>query len=277
MREYSNENIEIKLLLDAVYLKYGYDFRQYAKASIRRRILRRMSLEGLGSISELQHKLIYDVNFFDRLLQDLSINTTEMFRDPHFYRALRNKVVPALKKRETIKIWNAGCSSGEEAYSMAILLQEEQLYNRSLIYATDFNQLVLQSAQEGIFPLDRIQVYTLNYHKAGGLESFSDYYMADTDYAIINNGLKENIVFADHNLVTDGVFGEMDLIMCRNVLIYFNRELQNRVLNLFTNSLNSGGFLCLGSAESIRFSPDADRFEDWQGNEKIYQRKPENE
>ena len=268
-----NQNIEIQLLLEAVYLKYGYDFRNYAKASIKRRILHRMAMSGIESISEMQYKVLYDVSFFESLLLDFSINVTEMFRDPLFYRALRREVIPVLKTYSYVKIWHAGCATGEEVYSMAILLKEEGLYDRSQIYATDFNQVVLQKAREGIFPIENIKEYTVNYQKAEGKESFSGYYTAKYDSVIINQALKKNILFADHNLVTDGVFGEMNLILCRNVLIYFDKILQNRVIGLFYDSLCRNGFLCLGSKESLMFSEYKSNFEDVVKEEKIYRKK----
>ncbi|KHD05382.2 chemotaxis protein CheR [Candidatus Thiomargarita nelsonii] len=272
MDELETQNIELQLLLQAIYLKYGYDFRNYAKASIKRRILHRLIKEKFSNISAMQHKLLYEVSFFERLLLDMSINVTEMFRDPSFYLALKKKVVPELKKYPFLKIWHAGCSTGEEVYSMAIILKEEGLYDRTQIYATDMNELALKKAKNGIFDISRLKQYTANYQKAGGLESFSDYYVADDKQVIMDKSLKKNILFSDHNLATDGVFGEMNLIMCRNVLIYFNRELQNRVFKLFFDSLCTDGFLCIGSKESIRFSESSDAFEDVVKNEKIYRR-----
>ncbi len=266
----NNENIEIQLLLQAIYLKYGYDFRNYAKASIKRRILQRLSNSDLKSISEMQHRILYDEKFFSSTLLDLSINVTEMFREPSFFRTVREKIIPILKKRPFIKVWHAGCATGEEVYSMAILLKEEGLYERTQIYATDFNQDVLKKAKDGIYSIGNMKEYTRNYKKAGGLSSFADYYTARYDYAIMENSLKENIVFADHNLATDEVFGEMNLIFCRNVLIYFTRELQDRVIRLFRDSLCEDGFLCLGSKESIRFSEHSSDFEDVALGEKIY-------
>ncbi|OQW90646.1 MAG: chemotaxis protein CheR [Beggiatoa sp. IS2] len=266
------ENIELQMLLQAIYLKYGYDFRDYAKASIKRRIFHRLTKDKLENISAMQHKVLYDVNFFNMLLLDLSINVTEMFRDPSFYQAIRKNVVPLLKEYSFLKIWHAGCSSGEEVYSMAILLKEEGLYERTQIYATDMNEVVLKRAKEGIFPLSQLKYYTENYQKAGGREGFSNYYTAHYDHVVMDKSLKENILFSDHNLATDGVFGEMNLIMCRNVLIYFNRDLQNRVLGLFFDSLGHGGFLCLGSKESVRFSNYTEVFEDVVKEEKIYRK-----
>lgn len=273
-RETSNENLEISLLLDAIYRKYGYDFRDYSTASIKRRILRRLSMSGLKSISELQHKIIYDESFFTSLLHDLSVNFTEMFRDPSFYHVLRKKIIPELNDLPFLKIWHAGCATGEEVYSVAIVLKEEGLYNRTQIYATDFNEKVIQKAKEGIYDIERLKMYTQNYQKAGGLASFADYYTARYEYVLMKKSLKKNITFSDHNLVTDGVFGEMNMILCRNVLIYFSRELQNRVFRLFKESLSNGGFLCVGTKESIRFSDISDDFEDVAKKEKIYRKKP---
>jgi chemotaxis protein methyltransferase CheR len=272
MDQLETQNIELQLLLQAIYLRYGYDFRNYAKASIKRRVLHRLVKERFSSISAMQHKILYDVSFFEKLLLDMSINVTEMFRDPSFYLALRKFVVPELKKYPFLKIWHAGCSTGEEVYSMAILLKEEGLSVNIQIYATDMNELALKQAKNGIFDISRLKQYTANYQKAGGLESFSDYYVADDKHVIMDKSLKKNILFSDHNLATDGVFGEMNLIMCRNVLIYFNRELQNRVFRLFFDSLSTDGFLCIGSKESVRFSEYSDVFEDVVKNEKIYRR-----
>lgn len=268
-----NVDIEIQLLLEAIYLKYGFDFRSYARASVKRRILHRLALSGEKSISHMQDRVLRDTDFFNTLLLDLSINFSEMFRDPGFYKALREKVVPVLKTFPFIKVWNAGCSTGEEVYSTAILLKEVGLYNRSQIYATDFNDVVLEKAREGIFPLDRIKEYTTNYQKAGGEKSFSDYYVAKYDLAAINESLKKNVVFANHNLVTDGVFGEMNLILCRNVMIYFNRDLQNRVFQLLRDSLTRSGFLCLGSREDLRFSNFNGDFVDFVRKERIFKKR----
>lgn len=270
--EVENQQIELQLLLQAVYLKYGYDFRNYAKASVKRRILHRMNSDNYPNISAMQHRLLEDVSFFETLLLDLSINVTEMFRDPTFYLALRKEVIPILRSYPFLKIWHAGCSSGEEVYSMAILLKEEGLYDRTQIYATDMNQVILKKARDGIFSINRLKQYTLNYQRAGGQESFSDYYTAHYDHVVMDKSLKENVLFSDHNLATDGVFGEMHLIICRNVLIYFNRELQNRVFKLFSESLTLGGILSLGSKESVRLSDSSIIFEDISKEEKIYRK-----
>lgn len=268
-----NEDIEIKLLLEGIFLKYGHDFRNYSKAHIKRRILRRLSISGLNSISEILYKVLYDRNFFEQLLMDFSINVTEMFRDPFFYKALRKEVIPILNTYPFIKVWHAGCATGEEVYSMAILLKEEGLYERCKIYATDFNEKVLEKAKDGIYPIASIKEYTRNYQQAGGLSTFSDYYVSKYDSVIMNKELKEKIIFADHNLVTDGVFGEMHIIICRNVLIYFDRELQNNVLNLFYESLCHGGILCLGSKESIKFSSCDNKLKPIDLQERIFQKK----
>ncbi|MCD4695141.1 MAG: protein-glutamate O-methyltransferase CheR [Bacteroidales bacterium] len=267
-----NIDIEIKLLLEAIFLKYGYDFRNYGKAHVKRRIMHRKMISGFDSISQMTQKVLYDLEFFDQMLLDLSINVTEMFRDPGFYIALREKVIPILKTYPFLKIWHAGCSTGEEVYSMAILLKEEGLYDKVQLYATDFNQVVLKNAKEGIYPIDLIKDYTGNYQKSGGKNSFADYYSAKYDSVMIDPSLKQNIVFADHNLVLDGVFGEMHMVICRNVLIYFNRTLQDRVIKLFLDSLVRGGYLCLGSKETLRFTTYFDKFSEVEKNEKIYKK-----
>lgn len=268
-----NEDIEIRLLLEAIYAKYGYDFRDYSGAHMKRRILHRLSMSGLSSISEMQNKVLYDNEFFNLILSDFSINVTEMFRDPTFYKAFREKVVPVLKTYPFIRVWHAGCSSGEEVYSMAILLKEEGIYERSQIYATDFNNDVLHKAKEGIFSIENIKDYTLNYQRSGGKASFSDYFLAKYDSVIFNQDLKKKIIFAEHNLAIDGVFGEMHVIVSRNVLIYFNKELQNKTLKLFSDSLGSGCFLCLGSKENIIYTTSSDSFENFDEKEKIYRKK----
>lgn len=273
LNDLENEDLEIQLLLEAIFLKYGYDFRDYSKAHLKRRIMHRLSLSELSSISEMQHQLLYDRTFLETLLKDFSINVTEMFRDPLFYKAFRQEVVPVLKTYPFIKVWHAGCSSGEEVYSMAILLKEEGLYERTLIYATDFNMGVLEKAKQAIYPIDDIKDYTYNYQQSGGLASFADYYIARYDSVILDHSLKKKIIFADHNLVTDGVFGEMHVVICRNVLIYFNRELQNKVFKLFYESLRKGGFLGIGTKESLRFSDYMEKFDTISETLKIYQKK----
>lgn len=267
------EEMEISLLLETIYKKYGYDFRDYSKAHIRRRITNRLIRSGLKSISAMQSKIQHDEQFASSLLQDLSITVTEMFRDPEFYKALREKVIPILKTYSFIKIWHAGCATGEEAYSMAILLKEEGVYDRTTIYATDFNQQALNQAKEGIFSNELIREYTLNYQLAGGRESFADYYTSDYDMSIMQQSLKKNIMWANHNLVTDSVFAEVNLVLCRNVLIYFNKDLQNRVQSLFYGSLANGGILCLGSKESLRFSDVDDAYTELDKKQRIFKKK----
>jgi chemotaxis protein methyltransferase CheR len=233
MRYNDTSELDILLLLEAIDKKYGYDFRQYSEAHIRRRIINKMSMSQLTDISQMQTKVLNDATFAFELLQDLSITVTEMFRDPIFYKSLRENVLPILKTYPFIKIWHAGCATGEEAYSMAIILQEEGLYDRTTIYATDFNQEALNKAKEGIFSNKMIKEYTVNYQLSGRKESLSNYYTSNYGNVIINQPLKKNIVWANHNLVTDNVFAEVHLILCRNVLIYFDKNLQNKVHKLF--------------------------------------------
>ena len=266
------ERIEIQLLLEGIYRHYGFDFRAYAYASLRRRIWKRIDSDGLKTISALQDRVLHDSSMMERLLLDLSINVTAMFRDPGFYVAFRRDVVPALRTYPFIRIWHAGCSTGEEAYSMAILLEEEDLYDRTRIYATDINEVVIRKAKEGIFPLDRMQEYTQNYIRAGGTRSFSEYYTAMYDGALFTPRLMRNIVFSQHNLVTDRSFAECNVILCRNVLIYFDRTLQQRVHKLFHESLPVYGYLGLGSKESLRFSGFEDNYEPVDRREKIYRK-----
>lgn len=268
-----NQEIEIRLLIEAIYLKYGYDFRNYSRAHIRRRIVNRFQHSGLNSISEMTHRALNDIDFVETILMDLSITVTEMFRDPSFYRALRQSVLPVLRTYPFVKIWHAGCASGEEVYSMAIMLKEEGLLHKTQIYATDFNPYVINYAKKAEYPVNRIKEFTVNYQKAGGRRSFSDYYKADGESARLIDPLKKNIVFANHNLVTDSVFAEMNLIICRNVLIYFNRELQDRVIHLFMESLSGGAFLCLGSKENLQFSAHFHAFEPVVEQERIYIKK----
>jgi chemotaxis protein methyltransferase CheR len=225
---------------------------------------------GSKSISEMIPKLLYDPSFFEELLFDFSVTVTEMFRDPDFFLAVRQKVIPYLKTHPFIKIWHAGCATGEEVYSMAILLQEEGLYDRCTIFATDFNDSSIKIAKDGIYRLDGVQKFTKNYQAAGGKNSFSDYYLADYDSVIMDQSLKKNVTFANHNLVSDHVFSEMHLILCRNVMIYFDKTLQNRVFKLFSDSLSHKGFLCLGNRESLRFSDVFTHFKAIDEQQRIY-------
>ncbi|MFN6570810.1 protein-glutamate O-methyltransferase CheR [Dendronalium sp. ChiSLP03b] len=266
------EEIEIQLLLEGIYQYYGYDFRNYALSSLKRRIQSFMRLEDLASVSALQEQLLHDRLCLERFLLGLTVNVTSMFRDPSFYLAFRQQVIPLLRTYPFIRIWHAGCSTGEEVYSMAILLQEENLYHRCRIYATDTNEKVLQNAKSGIFPLRLMQEYTQLYLKAGGQQSFSEYYTAAYDNAIFRASLRENAIFAQHNLATDSSFNEFNVILCRNVLIYFNQTLQKRVHALFYNSLCTFGILGLGRQESIRFSPYEKYYEEMAKGEKLYRR-----
>jgi chemotaxis protein methyltransferase CheR len=266
------EQLEIELLLEAVYRRYGFDFRQYAPASLRRRLTRRMFAENAKSISELQARLLHDPQAMERLLLDLSINVTAMFRDPSFYLAFRRQVVPLLRTYPFTRIWCAGCSTGEEVYSLAILLEEEGLYDRARIYATDINENVLATAREGVFPLAKMQQYTQNYIRGGGKRDFSRYYVTAYDGAQFSRSLTENVVFAQHNLAMDRGFNVFNVILCRNVMIYFDRALQERVHELFHESLETFGILALGHKESLSFTPFAQRYEALDAAERIYRK-----
>jgi chemotaxis protein methyltransferase CheR len=264
---------ELAGLMEAIYQKYSYDFRDYATASQRRRVRHAVSQFCCGSVAALQQLVEDDATAFMRLLQILTIPVSEMFRDPGFFLALRRHVMPVLKTYPSLKVWVAGCSTGEEVYSLAILLREEGLLERTLMYATDINPESLQKAARGVFALDKIEDYTLAYQQAGGRAAFSDYYTAAYDGALFDKTLRENITFADHSLATDSVFSEMHLVCCRNVLIYFNRPLQDRAFGLFHESLCHRGFLGLGSKESPNFSAYGDRFDAIVPPEKIYRKR----
>ena len=266
------ENIEIDLFLEAVFKCYGYDFRHYAKASLKRRIKNLMKKNGYKRINDMTSDILHDRSFFEKVVYDFSITVTEMFRDPLFYHNLREKIIPYLKTYPFIKIWHAGCATGEEVYSLAILLKEEGIYNKTTIFATDFNGNALDTAKQGIYSLKDMQMYTTNYQKAGGKTSFADYYHARYKSAIMSKALSKNVTFANHNLVTDSIFGEMHLILCRNVLIYFNKYLQDNVLKLFNESLIRGGFLALGSKESLQFSCIENDFKPIDKKSKIFQK-----
>jgi chemotaxis protein methyltransferase CheR len=266
------EDVEIELLLEGVYRHYGYDFRDYSPSSLRRRIREQVRAEGLRTVSGLKEKVLHEPVAMERLLLGLSINVSAMFRDPGFYRVFRSRVVPLLRTYPFIRIWHAGCSTGEEVYSMAILLEEEGLYERTRIYATDMNELVLHKARDGIVPLAAMRQYTANYQQAGGQESFSRYYTASYDKAILRPSLRRNIVFAHHNLVSDRAFNEFQVIVCRNVMIYFKRELQTRVHDLFLDSLVRLGFLCLGARETMKYLPQEASYREFDGEWRIYRR-----
>lgn len=265
-------DIELRMLVEAVYLKYNYDFRDYTGASQKRRILVAMREMECETVSALQARVMHEPDGFAQLLQYLTIPVTEMFRDPEYWQAIREQVVPFLKTYPSLKIWVAGCSTGEEVYSLAILLQEEGLLERAIIYATDINPESLEAARRGVFNLERMRLYTENYQKAGGKRAFSDYYTAAYDGALFDRALVENVTFADHSLATDSVFSETHFVSCRNVLIYFNRKLQDRVLGLFHESLCYRGFLGLGSKESIDFSSYATRFDVLARRERIFRK-----
>lgn len=265
-------SIEIDLLLEGIFRRYGYDFRHYSRASMERRILQGMHKLGCQHISELTRRVLYEPAFFQELIDNFSITVTEMFRDPETYAYLRKQVVPYLATYPFIKVWHAGCATGEEAYSLAILLAEERLLERTTIYGTDFNETALMTAREGIYPLERLKTYSENYQKSGGHETLANYYHAKYDSAIMAKSLKKSITFARHNLASDQVFGEMHLVLCRNVLIYFDRNLQERVLTLFDDSLINNGFLCLGSKESLRFFSMAPRYTELTPRLKVYRK-----
>jgi chemotaxis protein methyltransferase CheR len=268
----SVEDIEIQLLLEALYQRYHYDFRHYARASIKRRLLQARSQLGFASFSAMQDHVLHDPATLPRLLNYLTVQVSEMFRDPSYFRALREKVIPHLRTYPSLKVWVAGCSNGEELYSLSILFREEGLDQRTLFYATDINPNALRAAEAGVYPLDQIRKFTENHQKSGARSSLSDYYTADYGRAVFDKSLRSQVVFSDHSLVTDAVFAEMHLISCRNVLIYFDRDLQDRALGLFSESLARKGFLGLGSKESLRFSAHAPAFADFVREEKIYQR-----
>ena len=266
-------DIELKLLLEAINLKYSYDFRHYSQASMKRRLVQAMNRMNCPNLLVLQEKVLQDSECFYDLLQFFTIPVSEMFRDPSYFLALRERVIPILKTYPSLKIWVAGCSTGEEVYSLAVLLQEEELLDRTILYATDINQRSLDKAEKGIFDLEDIQKFTRNYQKSGGKSSLSDYYSADSDSVKFKGALKKNITFANHSLATDAVFSETHLISCRNVLIYFDRELQDRAFGLFHESLCRKGFLGLGSKETIQFSQHAKYFDPFVKVDRIFQKK----
>ena len=265
-------DLEIELLFEAMFRRYSFDFRDYAYDSAKRRVILHLSKHHINSIAELQHKIIYHEQAADELLIDLSINVTEMFRDPLFFKSIREQILVKLGSQDHIKIWHAGCSSGEESYSMAIFLYETGLIKRSQIYATDFNNKILDKAKQGILDLKFMRTHITNYQNAGGTEEFTDYYQADHQHAILKKFIKEPIIFSNHNLTRDSSFGEMQLIICRNVLIYFDKKLQEQVFKLFAESLAVGGFLCLGSHETLSFSSIFYQFETVSEKLKIYQK-----
>jgi chemotaxis protein methyltransferase CheR len=263
---------ELKLLLEAIYFRYQHDFRHYALASLRRRVTRAMDHFGCGSISQLQDRALHDPGIFGQLLQFLTVQVSEMFRDPGYFKVLREEVVPVLKTYPSVRLWVAGCSTGEEVWSLLILFAEEELLDRALVYATDINTDALRAAEAGVYAVDRIAQFSANYLAAGGTRSLSDYYHADYGAAVFDRSLRQRVLFADHSLATDNVFSEMHLVSCRNVLIYFDRSLQDRALELFREALVRRGFLGLGSKESLRLTSHAGAFTEIRGGMRIYQK-----
>ncbi|EIZ78517.1 chemotaxis methyltransferase [Novosphingobium sp. Rr 2-17] len=273
MDEEKIEDIEVRLLLEALYRRYHYDFRNYAQASIRRRLRQARERLGLTSFSAMQDKLLHDPAAAAKVLRFMTVQVSDFFRDPTYFRAIRERVIPHLKTYPSLKVWVAGCSAGEEVHSLAILFREEGLEERTLFYATDINQEALEAAGRGIYSLDRLQAFTENYRAAGGTSSLSDYYTTGYGGAVFDKTLRDRVLFSDHSLVTDAVFSEVHLISCRNVMIYFDRALQDRAVRLFRDSLIRNGFLGLGSKETLRFSEHADAFSEYVREEKIYQRR----
>ncbi|QIB50010.1 protein-glutamate O-methyltransferase CheR [Pseudomonas sp. OIL-1] len=266
------EDIEIRLLLEALYHRYHYDFRDYAMSSIKRRLRQAKENMGLATISAMQERVLHDPDMLPQMLRYLTVQVSEMYRDPSYFLAIRQLVIPHLRTYPSLKVWVAGCSTGEELYSLVILFREEGLEERTLFYATDINPDALHQAEAGIYDAERVRQFSENYRQAGGKTSLSDYYHSHYNRCILDKSLRRNVVFSDHSLVTDQVFGEMHLISCRNVMIYFDRDLQDRVVGLFKDSLPRQGFLGLGAKESLRFSTHANAFRDFVRTEKIYQR-----
>ncbi len=266
------EDLEIRLLLDAIYSRYHYDFRSYSAASLKRRLQAAKVQMACDTLSALQERVLHEPKTFSRLLQFLTVGVSDMFRDPSFFRALREHVVPELRTYPSIRVWIAGCSTGEELYSFAILLREEGLLDRSTLYATDINPEALHKAEQGLYPIERLQAFTENHRLSGGKCSLSEYYTAAYGSAAFDRSLRKNVVFSDHSLATDSVFAEVQLVSCRNVLIYFDRSLQDRALGLMKDSLCRRGFLGLGSKESLLFSEHASAFRDFIPSERWFQR-----
>lgn len=262
---------EVAVLLDDIFEKYGYDFTNYSEASLKRRINRLYELDKFPSFVELRYRLKMDSDYLKRFVEEITVNVTEMFRDPLYYKYLRTHIIPAIGVKPFIRIWHAGCSTGEEVYSMAILLEEAKLLHKSILYATDINPAVLDKAMNGAFSLSQMKIYSKNYILSGGKEDFSSYYTANYDQAKFDEKFSSKVIFSTHNLVSDGSFNEFDLIICRNVLIYFNRDLQERVLHLFDDSLDKLGYLCLGSKETLAFTGIQKKYKQC-GKEKIWRK-----
>lgn len=265
------EEEDIDLLLNDLFDLYGYDFTRYSRASLKRRVIRLCSLDKFPSFAELRYRVRNDPSYLKRFVEEVTVNVTEMFRDPGFYKSLREEVLPVLGTKPFIRVWHAGCSTGEEVYSMAILLKEANLLRRSLLYATDLNPSVLEKVRKGIFPLALMKQYSESYINAGGTKDFSNYYTAQYGQAKFENELSEKIIISTHNLVSDSSFNEFDLILCRNVLIYFDKELQDRVLKLFDASLGTLGYLALGTKETLKFSAVQNKFQQL-NREKIWKK-----
>lgn len=267
------ESIELGLLTEAIFQKYHYDFRDYSPASLKRRLVQARDRFGCRSFSALQERVLHEPEMLPQLLSYLTVQVSEMFRDPSFFRALRERVIPHLRTYPSLKVWIAGCSTGEELYSLAILFREEGLEERTLFYATDVNPAALRKAEAGVYDLDRLALFTANHHRSGGKTSLSDYYTAAYGAAVFDKSLRKRAVFSDHTLASDAVFAEVHLVCCRNVLIYFNRELQDRAVGLFKDSLVRKGFLGLGSKENLHFSAHAADFCEFARHERIYQKR----
>jgi chemotaxis protein methyltransferase CheR len=263
---------EVEVLVNDLLEVYGYDFTNYSRASLKRRINRLFYLDKYSSFAEFRYKVKSDDSYLKRFVEEITVNVTEMFRGPSFYKVLRQSILPVLGTYPLIRIWHAGCSTGEEVYSMAIALKEANLLHKSILYATDINPDVLEKARRGIFPLSQMKLYSENYIESGGVKDFSDYYIAKYNYAMFNEDLKLKMVYATHNLVSDNSFNEFQLILCRNVLIYFEKELQNRVFDLFDDSLEKLGFLVLGDKETLRFSSIASKYKQVDNKEKIWRK-----
>ncbi|MBL8956869.1 MAG: protein-glutamate O-methyltransferase CheR [Myxococcaceae bacterium] len=273
MTQPSSEDVELQVLLDAIYQRYHYDFREYAEASLRRRVAAALVHFDCETISGLQARVLHEPKVFTELLDFLTVQVSDMFRDPSYFRAIREQVVPWLRTFPTLKVWVAGCSTGEEAWSLAILLAEEGLLDRTLIYATDINPESLRAAEAGIYPLERMALFSKSYLKAGGKKSLSSWYTTSAHSAMLDRSLRKSILFSDHSLATDSVFAEVELISCRNVLIYFDRELQDRAIALMRDSLRRRGYLGLGSRETLRFTSHDAAFEEAAPKERIYRKR----
>ena len=265
-------DVEARLLVEAILVRYHYDFRHYSFVSVKRRLANALSRFGFSSISELQGQVLRDPALFSQLLDYLTVQVSDMFRDPDYYRALREDVLPVLATYPSFKVWVAGCSQGEEAYSIAILLREAGLLSRALIYATDINARALDQARMGVYSAERVEGFAANHARSGATVPFSRYYTAAYGKAVLDKTLRQQIVFADHSLSTDSVFAEVQLVSCRNVLIYFDRQLQDRAVGLFADALAPRGFLGIGSRESLRFSGQAGRFEDVRRDQRLYRK-----